>query len=137
MRDAADGVVERIVDWLRRYPQVRYEVTAGGILIHLVSANGFAVGLRRDEQDWIVTFDGQHDHFDEDEAAFQYVIGGLTGAYRLKVYARGNFVYTWIVEARHGDSWIEKSRTVIPIFPFWRKRQILYLQNDIERTLTL
>ncbi len=48
---------------------------------------------------------------------------------RLKVFRRGRIDYRWTLEYHNKAGWKEDSTTGLLLFPFWRKREVIYRQN--------
>jgi len=83
------------------------------------------------EDEFIVSFDGWHEHFKSQVDALNCFALGLTDQCRLKVFRRGRTDYRWTLEYRTEGGWKEDSTTGFLFFPFWRKCEILYRQNAI------
>jgi len=46
------------------------------------------------------------------------------------IFSAGQFEYKWILEHKKDNAWIEESETGLLLFPFWRKKNIKYYQNN-------
>ena len=84
---------EQIAERLNRYPRLTYHVTDRMIAVDAPTANGFAVSLTKGLDDWVVAFDGWHEHFKSEEEALNCFVFGLSGRCRLQVRYRGSFPY--------------------------------------------
>jgi hypothetical protein len=69
--------------------------------------------------------------FADERSAIGTFLGGLSEAYRLRVTSRGNVDYRWMIQYREGDGWINGSTVGIFRYPFWKKKKIRYLQNNL------
>jgi hypothetical protein len=127
------SAIERIKERLQRYPQFVYRVSAGKIVVEPPTPDGFTVSLTEGVGEWLVEFDGWHEHFTSEEEAVNCFAFGLSDQCRLRVSYRGSFPYRWTVEERTGNGWREESTTGLLFFPFWRRRRTVYRQNAIIR----
>jgi hypothetical protein len=123
--------IEQIKARLRKYPHVRYEVRASSISVLPASDDGFTVGLEVGESQYTVFFNGWHEHFQEQEEALDCFAFGLSDECRLEECRRGNFAYRWTVESKQNDKWVADSVTGLFLFPFWRSKNVRYLQNNL------
>jgi hypothetical protein len=127
MMDAIEEIKER----LRKYPHVRYEVGASSISVLPTSDNGFTVGLYVAQDRYTVSFNGWHEHFPEPDEALECFAFGLSDECRLKECRRGSFAYRWTVESMQNGEWVTDSETGLFLFPFWMKKRVRYLQNNL------
>ena len=95
------------------------------------SNNGFTVGLAVNQNSYTVSFDGWHEDFESREEALDCFAFGLSSECRLKEYRRGNFAYKWTVESKENGGWVEEGTTGLLLFPFWMRKEVRYLQNDL------
>ena len=96
---------------------------------------GFPVLLLLDGEHRAVYFDAWHDDdLEDDETALKLFLVGLTTKARLHVRARGMSRYRWRAEFRMGDAWRGHSTVTALIFPIWRPRTNVILQNDLIST---
>ena len=123
--------IEQIKERLRKYPNVRYEVGAYSISVLPTSNDGFTVGLEVIQSRYTVSFNGWHEDFQEEEEALDCFAFGLSEECRLKECRRGSFAYRWTVESRQNGKWVADSETGLFLFPFWTKKDIRYLQNNL------
>jgi hypothetical protein len=56
---------------------------------------------------------------------------GLSDQCRLKVCLRGGFAYNWTVESKENGNWVEDSTTGLFLFPFWKRKHVCYLRNNL------
>jgi hypothetical protein len=76
-----------------------------------------------------VYYEGWHDEFDDDEEAIKCFMLGLTPVVRLKVTRRGGTAHKWTVYVDAGRKHEGFSTVALMFFPFWRKGEIVTLQN--------
>lgn len=125
------NAIEQIKERLRKYPHVRYEAGASSIVVLPMSSNGFNVGLDATQSHYTVSFNGWHEDFQTEEEALDCFAFGLSDECRLKEYRRGNFAYRWTVESKQNGNWIADSETGLFLFPFWKPKEVRYLQNTL------
>jgi hypothetical protein len=128
------GAVERITKRLRRHPELVYRVSGGMVTVEPPTTDGFPVSLTEGAGEWVVGFDGWHEHFTSEDEALDCFAFGLSDRCRLRVHRRGSFPYRWTVEERTGDGWRADSTTGRLSFPFWRRPWVEYRQNAVLRT---
>ena len=86
--------------------------------------NGFEVELRDDEDEITVSYEGWHEHFnnEEDDAAINYFMAGLTNRYRLCVESWGTRPWKWTPEYLDEDTWTPCGGTMyyfkLPCLPY-------------------
>src|SRR5688500_11109615 len=98
------SIIEDIKERLQKHPSVQYHADGDSIEVPASDANGFTVTLHVSGHEYIVAFDGWHEHFEEEAEAANCFIWGLSDECRLKVYSRGKFDYKWVVEYKEGDA---------------------------------
>jgi hypothetical protein len=125
------NAIEEIKERLRKYPHVRYEVGASSISVLPTSNDGFTVGLEVSQNQITVFFNGWHEHFQEQDEALDCFAFGLSDECRLKECRRGNFAYRWTVESKQDGKWVADSETGLFLFPFWKSKEVRYLQNNL------
>jgi hypothetical protein len=109
------SAIERVTERLQRRPGV--------------ASGGFAVSLTEGTDEWVVRFDGWHEHFTSEDEALNCFAFGLSDRCRLRVLYRGSFPYRWTVEERTEHGWRDDSTTGLMLFPFWRRSRTEYRQN--------
>jgi len=124
-------LIEEIEERLSKYPHVRYETGAASITVLPTSDDGFTVRLDIARERYVVSFNGWHEEFTELKQALNCFTFGLSDNCRLKECRRGDFAYKWIVEGRSNGNWVSDSETGLLFFPFWRKKEVRYLQNNL------
>jgi hypothetical protein len=124
--------IEKIESKLQKYPSARYATADGTITVEPATTAGFSVWLTEKNPGYTVGYDGWHDEFDEEEDALAAFAFGLSDDCRLKVVKRGDAECAWIVEGKDDDGqWRGDSTTGLLLTPFWRKKSIMYRQNNL------
>src|SRR5262245_9648948 len=124
--------IDEIKTKLRDYPDVKYECTDSSITVSSSSDAGFNVTLEVSPGNYTVYFNGWHENFAQASEALDCFAFGLSDECRLKEHRRGNFgfAYRWTVESKQDGQWIADSETGLFLFPFWKRANIVYLQNN-------
>jgi len=125
------SAISQIIEKLTKYPELSYEKEGNSISV--TPDNGFLVWLTETESNLTVGFSGWHEEFSDIEEALNCFAFGLSSKCRLKIYRRGDTEYKWIVHVQHENEWSDDSETGLFFFPFWRKKEIICLQNAIIR----
>jgi hypothetical protein len=128
------SAIEKLKDKLKAYPEVKYEETAGEIRVCAANEKGFEVGIVcGDEDECLVSFEGWHEDFRKNQAddAIGCFLWGLTNKVRIKVTSRGGVDYHWTVQHFEEGKWQSCGVVGLLWFPFWRKKTVRYLQNDL------
>ena len=125
--------IEEIKAKLRKYPSAKYESDAYSISVLPASDTGFTVGFEvgLGHSRYTVSFNGWHEHFGDAGEALECFAFGLSDECRLEEHRRGKFAYRWIVESKQDGKWIPDSETGLLIFPFWIRKEVVYLQNNL------
>jgi hypothetical protein len=126
--------IEIIKEKLNKYPHVKYKIKGSHIEILPMDETGFAVSLEENNGEYIVFFEGWHEHFTNQQEAINCVAFGLSDSCRLKVIRRSGKPYKWIVEHFNNGTWKKDSETGLLIFSFWKKRTKKIYQNKIIKS---
>lgn len=110
---------------------MKYESSASSITVLPTSIAGFNVGLDVGPGRYTVSFNGWHEDFDDASEALDCFAFGLSAECRLKEYRRGNSAYRWAVESKQNGQWVADSETGLLLFPFWKRSEVVYLQNSL------
>ncbi len=113
------------------YPRVRYSEAAGSIEVEPQDESGFTVGLRVHGGGFTVRFDGWHEEFTSENEALSCFAFGLSEACRLAVTYHGSMPTKWVVESLRGGAWVPDSETGLLLFPFWRRKRVVYRRNRV------
>lgn len=124
-------VIKGIIQKLEKYPELKYSHGDGFISVDPPSELGFSVTLSANFPGYTVGFDGWHEEFEDEGEALDCFAFGLSDRCRFRVTMRGNISCSWTVESRDGVAWKEDSTTGLILIPFWRKRSIVYRQNNV------
>jgi hypothetical protein len=125
------NAIEQIVEKLRKYPHLKFELGESSITVQPTSSQGFTVGLEITGSRHTVFFNGWHEDFQGQEEALDCFAFGLSDECRLKECRRGSFAYRWTVESKQNGEWVADSETGLFLFPFWKTKTVRYLQNDL------
>jgi hypothetical protein len=124
-------LLEEIQERLHKYPDVKYEIDTSSISVLPVSNEGFTVRLDVVQDRCTVSFNGWHEEFQRKDDALNCFAFGLSDECRLEEVRRGNFAYRWTVESMQNGKWVADSETGFFFFPFWKKKEVRYLQNRL------
>lgn len=129
------NILQLLIKKLEQYPQLSYKVSESMISVERPQDNGFSIDLSIDESGFNVSFDGWHESFTTEQEALECFTYGLTNRCRLKVHKRGTCEYKWTVQYKTEiDSeieWHDDSTTGLFLYPFWKKEEIIYRQNNL------
>lgn len=122
--------IEAIAEFLASH-YVRFTRTEDGSLtVPSSSEVGFDVSISGESDDFVVHFDGWHEHLTDPTFATKCFLIGLTSQIRLVTTYRGGVAFKWAVKHLVDDAWQEDT-TVETIFqPFWKKAVVKELQNS-------
>jgi hypothetical protein len=125
------NAIEQIKERLLKYPHVRYQAAASFISVLPTSNDGFTVSLDVRHSQYTVYFNGWHEDFQKEDEALNCFAFGLSDECRLKECRRGKFAYRWTVESKQNGNWVADSETGLFLFPFWKPKEVCYLQNNL------
>ena len=125
------SLIDEIKTRLSKYPHAQYETDDSSITVLPLADDGFSVVLTVNPDGYTVFFEGWHEDFRDDAEALNCFAFGLSNECRLKEFRRGGFAYKWTVESSEDGQWMEHSTTGLFLFPFWKKLEIRYLQNNL------
>ena len=125
-------IKQEIKYWLQKHPEIRYEENKDSIRVLPLSDSGFAVEIFETNEGYTVGDGGWHEELDEPTKVLQCFAFGLSDRCRLRVKMRGKFPQKWTLEYIQQGEWLEDSTTGMLLFPFWRKAEIVYLQNHFK-----
>jgi hypothetical protein len=121
--------IAEIKNKLESYPELEWELE--GSTISVSPKGGFTVWLTESEDDCTVGYNGWHEEFEDKKEALECFAFGLSDKCRLKVFSRGKTDYKWVMEGLEGGDWVSYSTTSLIFIPFWKKKRIHYLQNNV------
>jgi hypothetical protein len=128
------SAVQRITERLLCHPELVYRVSVSTITVEPPTPNGFAMSLTEAAGEWVVRFDGWHEHFGSEDEAVSCFLFGLSDRCRLRIQYRGSLPSSWTLEERTGEGWQADSTTGLLLFKFWRRPRVEYRQNAVMRT---
>jgi hypothetical protein len=134
------NVIDRIIDILKQYPEVRYEFRSDAIRALAAEASGYEVALLMQPQPcYTVCLATWHMEFADENSAIGTFLGGLTDAYRLKVSSRGGRDYRWTIQYRdYGTAMEARSSPLVLSFGEGRRSDIFKITYcDHRRTQAL
>lgn len=128
--------IQKLIEKLRKYPEVTYSSTDDSITVHPKDGKGFSVSLGVGPRDIIVSADFWPEHFDKDEEdkALDCFAFMLSDSCRLKIEYRGEKPKLWRIESLEDGNWISDSTTGLFNLEFWSPTRTEYFQNDIIKT---
>ncbi len=123
------ALIDRVAEELARFPAIRFRRDGDSIGVDAASPEGFQVSFSSDGRRHLVHYEGWHEDFADADQAMGCFMSGLTAAVRLKVTRRGGHAHLWTVEVREGEGWKAASSVGLVFFPFWRRKEVVTLQN--------
>ncbi len=123
--------IQQIEEWLKEKPHLSYEIEEHLIAVKATSETGFNVVLTDEGDEFIVFYDGWHEHFGHSKDAIDCFQFGFSSRCRIKVVCRGKFEHKWTLQYLEGEQWTDYSTTALLFFPFWRKKEVKYFQNGV------
>jgi len=126
------STIEKVIEILKRNPQVRYEFRADAIRALAPNSDGYEVSLLMHAQDlYTVYLATWHMEFADEKSAIGTFLGGLTDGYRLKVVSSGTVDYRWTIQYQEGIGWRDGSTVGLFRDTFGQRKHIRYLQNHL------
>lgn len=125
------NAIEIIKEKLKKYPQLIYSIEDNYIKIEPPDDTGFSVWMSDHNPGYTIGYDGWHEEIEHLDEALEAFVFGLSTQCRLKVIQRGNIDCAWTLEYKVDNNWIEDSSTNLFFVPFWKKKNIIYKQNNI------
>jgi hypothetical protein len=125
------NAIDSIKMKLAKYPGVSYSETLTSIEVRPGNDTGFTVSLYVHNNGATVHFDGWHETFDAEDDALNCFAFGLSEECRLQVVYRGSMPTRRVVESLRDGSWVPDTETGLILFPFWRRKRVVYRQNHL------
>ncbi len=123
--------INEIIERLKKYPKAEYELNENSIIVKENDDNGFSVSLTSNGSgNYTVAFDIWHEEFDNEIDALNCFAFGLSKGCRLKTIKKGGKPIKWTVQSDENGNWIDGSTTGLINLTFWKKSEVVYLQND-------
>jgi len=123
---AIDNIRENL-----RANHVSYQETKDSICVPALSEDGFEVCLGVGREGYYVSAKKWHEECGTEDEALAWFTLLLSNEARLKVESRGGFEYKWTVEIDRGEEWAPASLTSYLFYPFWMKKRVEFLQNEL------
>jgi hypothetical protein len=123
-------IIKQIEDVLKKHPGIPYQIENNTISVDPKSADGFCVWLTCNEAEYIIGYEGWHQHFTDIQDALEWFWNGLTNKYRLKVKSASGKPYSWTTEILEDGKWLSCGLTSLIMLAFWKKKTVSYLQNS-------
>ena len=121
--------IDELVQQLAKHPELTYKATATSVTIDAPTAEGFQVRLSASRHEYVVGFDGWHEHFTSAEEALNCVTFAYSGRCRVATTYRGRIPVKWVLEYLDGDLWVADSEVGHFFVPFWLRPRVMYRQN--------
>jgi hypothetical protein len=132
MFDHSDDTLRRLRTAIDEQRQMRLEVSRCFARVPPGRRDGFEVSMQiRGSGAYNVYFNGWHEGFRDADEAIKCFLFGLSRRCRLKVFRRGSTEYKWTVQYQRDGEWVDDSTTGLLFFPFWRRRDVVFLQNAL------
>jgi hypothetical protein len=126
-------VISHIKARLQKYPHVTYTTKEGFLEIPAQSPTGFRVWIQDYSGGFTVGFEGWHEQFTDEDAAFQCFAFGMSTACRLRVFRCLSMDYKWQVLVEVDGEWVADSETGLLFPTFLLPKKQRDLQNDITK----
>ncbi len=124
-------IIAEIVNKLSKFPAITPIYDKYSVTVEPSQKNGFEVSIDAEgRSEFIVAFDGWHEHFSEPAEAIDCFFFGLFGYCRIKVSVRGNSTHKWELQSFNNGKWETDSTTGFLFFYYWREKSVSYLQNS-------
>ena len=124
---------EAILIKLDQYTGIKVNVHETSVSVTCQNPDSFDVSISADGDVFQVSFGGWHEHFDAEDDALNCFAFGLSKECRLKVVSRGRMDCSWTVQSQENGNWVDDTTTGLMLIPIWRRAQVRYCQNNIER----
>jgi hypothetical protein len=114
--------IQKVIDKLRKYPDIKFTNTDDLITVDPQNDRGFAVTLDVGGQELVVWADSWHEHFafGEEDNALNCFAFLLSDACRISVKYRGEEPVSWTLESFKDGEWISDSTIGVFNFKFWQ-----------------
>lgn len=121
--------IQEIKKRLAQHPELQFTATGNSIAVAAPSPEGFAVSLHSGSGEFVVHFDGWHEHFDSAESALECFAFAYSGKARLAITYRGRTATKWVLEHLGENGWHADSEVGQFLVPFWLSPRVVYRQN--------
>jgi hypothetical protein len=124
-------VIEKLGARLGVHPQLRVEGGKRWLRVLPARLNGFVVEMEESGGRIEVRLDGWRERFRDPDEAVECFLFGLCRDCRIRVHSAGKRDFRWTLQYRHGPYWISDTTRRSLLRPFWRRRSVRYLRNDL------
>jgi hypothetical protein len=124
--------IDELVERLREHPELRFVSTPSSVKIEAPSSEGFSVALYAATKEFVVHYDGWHEHFTSGREALDCVAFAYSGECRLAITYRGRVPVKWVVESLEDGTWRADSEVGQFFVPFWFRARVEYRQNPVR-----
>ena len=121
--------IQEIKKRLAHHPELRFTATSTSITVAPSTPDGFAVSCHSSAREFVVNFDGWHEHFDSAQAALDCFAFAFSGKSRLAITYRGRTPVKWVLEHLEDGGWHADSEVGHFLIPFWFPPKVVYRQN--------
>jgi hypothetical protein len=121
--------IQALKNRLARHSELRFTSTATSVFVEPPTDDGFAVSLLSSPNDYVVHFDGWHEHFSTPEKALDCFAFGFSGKARVAITYRGRTPVKWVLEHLNEGEWRADSEVGHFFIPFWLRPRVVYRQN--------
>ncbi len=128
--------IQKIKEKLAKYPDSQYRETDKSITVLPQDDSGFEVSLYERSDGYTVSFKGWHEEFADEVDALNCFAFGLFDEARIKVVIYGKRTYSWTLQAKEKDRWVDRETVTLLFYPFWMKKKIEYFQNHHHIPIT-
>lgn len=116
---------------LQDYSDYSIDINKKHLRVTCDNPGSFEVSISEQDGDFLVGYDGWHEHFSDLKPALNCFAFGLSEECRLKVTLRGQLECSWTVQSWTGEGWKDASTTGLILIPFWRARRTEYRLNKL------
>ena len=121
--------IQELKGRLARHSDLRLTVTDSSITVFAPSPTGFSVSLHASPKEYVVHFDGWHEHFASADEALECFAVAFSGKSRLAVTYRGRTPVKWVLEHLDEGVWRADSEVGHFLVPFWFRPRVVHLKN--------
>ena len=131
--DSLMNVIQELKERLSEFQGFKVEETNNRIEVIPTAEDGFNVSLEIKDNNYMVSYDAWHEHFQDADEALKTFMFGLSGGCRLKISYAGKQPVRWLLETKDRSQWVTHGIAAQgPIFyPFWKRKSVRYLSNTI------
>lgn len=127
------NVIQQLKERLSEYQGFDIEETKNRIKVIPIAEDGFIVSLEIKENNYMVSYDAWHEHFQTSDEAMNTFMFRLSGTCRLKLSYAGEQPVKWLLETKDRTQWVTHGIAAQGsiFYPFWKRKSVRYLSNDV------